>query len=195
MKRFIIVTILFIFVLALPFKTEARSTKKLTIGLLAMGNVQLLDTIPEFQVGPGGGVYFDYRFNQRFSIQIDAWATTHDGKGPSQGDNGIEFLGIPTFTIKLYFMDDESSRWDPYAGIGIGVFALSEGSVENGTNGVGLGGQIEVGFDYYFTDIISAGFSGVFRSAGIISSLSNSSGNNATAIIPFSLVGRLGFHF
>lgn len=194
MKRLILLSFL-ILLLSLPFQAKARSSKKLTIGLLAMGNIQLLETIPEFGPGPGGGVYFDYRFNQRFSIQIDAWATTHSGTGPSSGDGGIELLGIPTFTIKLYFMDDETSRWDPYAGIGIGVFALSEGSVENGTNGVGLGGQIEVGFDYYFSDLISAGFSGVFRSAGIIQSLSNSSGNNATAVIPFSLVGRLGFHF
>ena len=146
MKR-IILTCLFILSVITPFQTQARSSKNLTIGILGMANIQLLDTIPELKMGPGGGIYFDYRFNQRFSIQIDAWATTHGGEGPSSGDGGIEFLGIPTFTIKLYFMDDETSRWDPYAGIGIGIFALSEGRVENGTNGVGLGGQIAVGFD------------------------------------------------
>lgn len=178
-----------------PGNAQARSSKNMTIGILGMGNIQLLDTIPELEIGPGGGVYFDYRFNQRFSITIDAWATTHGGEGPSSADNGIEFMGIPTFTIKLYFMDDETSKWDPFAGLGIGVFALSEGTIENGTNGVGLGGQLEVGFDYYFSDVISAGFSGVFRSTGIINSLSNTGGSNATAIIPFSLVGRVGFHF
>jgi len=193
MKKYLFL-VLAIIVLTLPVRTEARSSKNLTIGLMGMGNIQLLNTIPEFDPGPGGGVYFDYRFNQRFSIQIDAWATTHDGTGPSRGDNGIELIGIPTFTIKVYFMDDETSRWDPYAGIGIGIFATSEGTIENGTNGLGLGGQIDVGFDYYLSDLFSLGFSGVFRSAGIITSLSNS-GNNATAIIPFSLIGRLGFHF
>lgn len=194
MRKHIFFLALIITVAGFSLQAIARSSKNLTIGLMGMGNIQLLDTIPEFDPGPGGGIYFDYRFNQRFSITIDAWCTTHSGSGPSAGDNGIEFLGIPTFTIKLYFMDDETSRWDPYAGLGIGVFATSEGSVENGTNGVGLGGQIEVGFDYYFSDLISAGFGGVFRSAGIITSLSNDN-NNAIAIIPFTLMARLGFHF
>lgn len=180
--------------LAIQSPTQARSSKNRTIGIMGMGNIQLLNTIPQFDPGPGGGAYFDYRFNQRFSITVDAWATTHQGSGPSAAENGIEFLGIPTFTIKLYFMDNESSRWDPYAGLGIGAYAISEGSVENGTNGVGLGAQIDVGLDYYFSDIFSAGFSGVYRSAGIVSNL-NSSGNNAVAIIPFTVAARLGFHF
>ena len=192
-KGVVLVGILFVLSLAHP--AFARSSKNMTIGIMAMGNIQLIDTLPDIDPGPGGGVYFDYRFNQRFSISIDAWATTHGGGGPSNGDEGIEFLGIPTFTIKLYFMDDESGKWDPFAGLGLGVFALSEGSVENGTNGVGLGGQLEVGFDYHFTDVISAGFSGVFRSAAIITSLDNGGGSNSSGMVPFSLVGRVGFHF
>lgn len=185
--------ILLIFLLSC-LTAHARSSHNRTIGVMGMGNIQLLNTIPQFDPGPGGGAYFDYRFNQRFSITLDAWATTHGGTGRSSGDDGIELLGIPTFTIKLYFMDSESSRWDPYAGIGIGAYASSEGDIENGTNGVGLGAQIDVGFDYHLSDILSLGFAGIFRSAGIITSLSNS-GNNATALIPYSLVAKVGFHF
>lgn len=185
--------ILLLVFLVYPATGQARSSRDMTIGIMGMGNIQLLETIPEFDPGPGGGAYFDYRFNQRFSIQVDAWATTHDGTDRSAGDSGIEFVGIPTFTIKLYVSDNETSRWDPYAGIGIGVFATSEGSIENGTNGLGLGAQIDVGFDYHLSDIFSVGLGGVFRSAGIITSLSNNR-NNATAIIPYSLVARLGFH-
>lgn len=190
-KTTLILAFLFLTLFTLP--SFARSTKQRTIGLMGMGNIQLLDTLPEIDPGPGGGVYFDYRFNQRFSIQVDAWATTHTATGRSSGDGSIEFLGIPTFTIKLYFMDDENSRWDPFAGIGIGVYALSEGFIEDGTNGVGLGAHIDVGFDYYLSDIFSVGFSGVFRSTAIITSIGNNS--NATAVLPYSLIGRAGFHF
>ena len=191
MKKSFSFLLLFICFLATSPSVEARSSKNMTIGILAMGNFQLIDTQPEFDPGPGGGIYFDYRFNQRFSIQIDAWATNHSGNNNFDGDS-FEILGIPTFTIKLYFMDDEASRWDPYAGLGVGAFATTEGSVANGTQGVGLGAQIEVGFDYYLTDIFSIGFAGAFRSGGIINSLGQ---NRATALIPFSVMGRAGFHF
>ncbi|OGQ06613.1 MAG: hypothetical protein A3G32_01830 [Deltaproteobacteria bacterium RIFCSPLOWO2_12_FULL_40_28] len=178
----------------MPWYAEARSAKNKTVGVYGMGNIQLLGTEPEYAPGPGGGAYFDYRFNHRFSLTVDAWVTTHNGDDSSNGDDDIVLLGIPTATLKLYFIDDESSKWDPYAGIGLGVFALTEGSTANGTNGVGLGAQIDVGFDYHFTDIIALGFSGIFRSAGIIHNLDGGN-NSATAIIPFSLVARLGFHF
>ena len=191
MKKSFSFLLLFICFLATSPSVEARSSKNMTIGILAMGNFQLIDTQPEFDPGPGGGIYFDYRFNQRFSIQIDAWATNHSGNNNFDGDS-FEILGIPTFTIKLYFMDDEASRWDPYAGLGVGAFATTEGSVANGTQGVGLGAQIEVGFDYYLTDIFSIGFAWAFRSGGIINSLGQ---NRATALIPFSVMGRAGFHF
>lgn len=185
---------LFVVFLLLSHVTHARPSKNKTLGVMGMGNIQLLNSIPQLDPGPGGGAYFDYRFNQRFAVMVDAWATTHDGGGPSENENSVQILGIPTFTIKLYFMDDEASRFDPYAGIGIGAYALTEGNVENGSNGIGLGAHIDVGFDYQFTEVLSAGFSGVFRSTALIANL-NSSGNNTLAMIPFSLVTRLGFHF
>lgn len=173
---------------------HARSTNAMTAGIMGMGNIQILESLPELDPGPGGGAYFDYRFNQRFSLTVEAWATTHGGADRSDGDEGIELLGIPTFTLRMYLLSDEMSKWDPYLGIGIGAYATSEGTIENGTNGVGLGAQIDVGFDYYFSDVFSAGFAGVFRSAGIVTSLRNNA-NNATAVIPFSLVARFGYHF
>ncbi|EKD42278.1 MAG: hypothetical protein ACD_73C00227G0001 [uncultured bacterium] len=170
----------------------ARSTHNISVGVMGMGNIQLLDVNPEINIGPGGGMYFDYRFNQRFSLTLDAWGTIHSGTGASSGDGGIALLGIPTATIKMYFMDDEASKWDPYAGLGIGAYAIT-GSDAVGANGLGLGAQIEVGFDYLISDSFSVGFAGVFRSAGIITGLSGN--NSATAIIPFSLAGKAAYHF
>lgn len=190
----------FLFLLATAFlfgvysqPASARSSKPRTLGIMGMGNIQLIDATPELDPGAGGGIYFDYRFNQRFSITTSAWVTDHDGAGGSDGDNGILLLGIPDVTIKLYFLSDESSNWDPYAGIGIGVYALTEGSRESGGNGVGIGAHVDLGVDYYASDVISLGFAGIFRSAAIITSISDNS--NASAIIPFSLVGKIGFHF
>jgi len=187
-------SVLFLFLsLFLCNTVYARPEKKMTVGFIGLGNIQLVDTRTNLDPGPGGGAFFDYRFNQRFSLTVDAWASTHDGTGGSDGDDNLVLMGIPNFTIKMYFMDDESSKWDPYAGIGIGVYALTEGSVPNGSNGVGLGGRVDVGCDYHFTQLISAGFAGSFHSAGIISNLDG--GNNSSqAIIPFTLAGRLGFH-
>lgn len=193
MNRYVASLFIFIFILFLSPLSFARSSKKMTLGIMGMGNIQLVDTKTDLDPGPGGGVFFDYRFNQRFSITVDIWATTHDGTGRSDGDDSIQILGIPTMAIKLYFIDDESSRWDPYAGIGIGAYATTEGSVPNGSNGVGLGGRIDVGFDYHFSEILSAGFAGVFHSAGIITSLDGGA-TSSQAIIPFSLIARLGFH-
>lgn len=183
---------LFLFLCLLSTNSFARSSHKLTVGAMAMGNIQLLDVNPEIDPGPGGGLYFDYRFNQRFSFTLDAWATIHDGTASSEGDGGIAILGIPTGTIKMYFSDDESGKWDPYAGLGIGAYAIT-GSDAGGANGLGLGAQIEIGCDYLISDAFSVGLAGVFRSAGIITGLSGN--NTATAIIPFSLTAKAGYHF
>lgn len=172
---------------------EARPDKKITVGVMGLGNIQLVETHTNLDPGPGGGAFFDYRFNQRFSLTVDAWASTHDGTGGSEGDNNIVIMGIPTLTIKMYFLDDEASKWDPYAGLGIGAYAVTEGSVPNGSNGVGLGGRIDLGFDYHINQLLSAGFAGTFHSAGIISNLDGGSGSSQ-AIIPFTLAAKLGFH-
>jgi len=187
-KLFILTAIIFL----MSSAAQARSTHNITVGVMGMGNIQLLDVNPEIDPGPGGGMYFDYRFNQRFSLTLDAWATIHDGTATSNGDGGIAILGIPTATIKMYFLDDESGKWDPYAGLGVGAYAIT-GSDIGSANGLGLGAQLEVGCDYLISDGFSVGLAGVFRSAGIITGLSGA--NTATAIIPFSLVGKFGYHF
>lgn len=192
-KKIILLTFILFVGLSFSNTSEARSTHNRTIGILGMGNVQLFDTDPEFQVGGGGGIYFDYRFNQRFSVTGDIWVTSHDGEGSASNDNGIEILGMPTTTLKLYLFDGES-KWDPYIGMGIGVYYMSEGGVENGTNGIGIGAHIDLGFDYYLNDTFSVGFSGIFRSAGIIRNLDGDS-DSATALVPFTMMARGGYHF
>ena len=101
MKKIFLV-ILFLLASSTSF---ARPAKDITLGLMGMGNIQLVETKTNLDPGPGGGVYFDYRFNQRFSMTVDMWATTHDGTGRSDDDNSIQILGIPTATIKLYLLD------------------------------------------------------------------------------------------
>jgi len=166
-----------------------------TISLIGMGNIMLIQTSPQLDPGPGGGVSFDYRFNNQFSLETTVLVTTHDGKGTSNDEGGIEFLGIPTLDLKYYVIG--GGTFDPYIGLGIGAYAISEGSKENGTNGVGMGAQISVGFDYYLSQSFSLGFAGTFRSIAIITSLDapGSGTSNATALLPYTLAGKIGFHF
>ena len=98
-KGVVLVGILFVLSLAHP--AFARSSKNMTIGIMAMGNIQLIDTLPDIDPGPGGGVYFDYRFNQRFTGTDPAlhnqfftrWQPSRIGDaGPSQIDNGINLF-------------------------------------------------------------------------------------------------------
>ncbi|MBX7149227.1 outer membrane beta-barrel protein [bacterium] len=181
MKKLLAVIVTAFLLLSAP--SWARSTKNKTIGVYALGNIQVLETAPGFDAGPGGGAFFDYRFNQRFSLTVEAWASTHD---TSSGNMVI--MALPAATIKLYFFDDESGKWDPYAGIGVGAYATS-----GAHNGVGLGGQIELGLDYYISDTLSTGLAGTFRSAAIIDDLGT--GNNAFGMLPYTVAGKVGFHF
>ena len=77
--------------------------------------------------------------------------------------------------------------------MGVGFFLLTEGSLSDSTGGAGLGAQIEVGFDYLLNDHISVGVAGTFRSVGIITNLSGSA--NATTFMPYTLQGKIGYHF
>lgn len=189
-----------IFLLALLFSSLLSSqvlaynssSYNKTIGGMILGNIQLIDSAPNLDLGIGGGMYFDYRFNEKFSITLDAFFTTQDGDGANAAEGSIEFLGIPTSTFKLYLLGSEA-RWDPYFGIGVGFYALTEGDVNNATDGYGMGAQVEVGFDYYLTDNLALGTGGTFRTAGLINSLSGN--GNATAYIPYTLFGRIGYRF
>ncbi len=163
-----------------------------SVGLGPVGNVYVVDTNPELDPGVGGYVYFDYRWSPQFSTQFGVIVTTQDGTGISNGDNGIEFLGIPTFDLKFYILS-EPSRWDPYGLIGMGVYATTEGSVNNGTWAVGVGANLGLGTDFYITEKWSVGLSFIFRSIGLITDTSGS--NNGTALFPFSMMGNVAYHF
>lgn len=181
-------------VLSLGFmSSSALAREGMTISIVGAGNILLVDTKPQLSPGPGGGVSFDYRFNDRFSLEAGVMITTHDGTGSSNGDNGVLLMSLPTVDFKYYVLTDEELAWDPYVGIGVGMYFATEGSQNDNSGGVGLGSQILVGFDYYFSQTISAGFEGVFRSIALITG--GNSGQNATAILPYTLMGKVGFHF
>jgi hypothetical protein len=171
---------------------SAEARQGFAVGLGPAGNIFLVDTVPVLDPGAGGYVYFDYRFQDQLSFQTSFIMTSQDGTNVSAGDNGILFLGMPTFDLKYYFLK-EDPHWDPYIATGIGVYWLTEGSIANSSGGVGLGAQLGLGCDYYFTDQISAGFEGVFRSIGLITNTGTPS--SSTALFPYSLLGNVAFHF
>lgn len=170
----------------------ASSAGNFSVGLGPVGNIFAVDSNPDLDPGVGGYVYFDYRWSPQFSTQVGVMVTTEDGTGISNGDNGIEFLGIPTFDLKFYLLSTPS-RWDPYGLIGMGFYAVSEGSVNNGTVAVGIGADIGIGTDFYITEQFSFGLSAIFRSIGLIDSIDGP--NNGTAAFPVSLMGNLAYHF
>lgn len=163
-----------------------------SVGFGPVGNIYVVDSNPELDPGVGGYLYFDYRWSPQFSTQFGVLVTTQDGTGISAGDGGIEFLGIPTFDLKFYILR-EPSRWDPYGLIGIGVYATTEGSVNNGTWALGVGADIGLGTDFYITEQWSVGLAAIFRSIGLIDSTGGS--NNGTALFPFSIMGNVAYHF
>ncbi len=163
-----------------------------TVGLGPVGNIYVVDSRPQLDPGVGGYVFFDYRWSPQFSTQFSVIVTTQDGTGISNGDNGIEFLGIPTFDLKFYLLSTPS-RWDPYGLIGMGVYAVTEGTAKNGTTAVGIGANLGLGTDFYITERFSVGLSAIFRSIGLIDSVSGN--NNGTALFPFSLMGNVAYHF
>lgn len=173
------------------FAATARA-ENFAIGIGPMGNIFVVDASPEMEPGVGGYLFFDYRWSPQLSTQISIIVTTEDGQGISNGDNGIEFLGIPTFDVKFYLLSSES-HWDPYVMGGVGIYAISEGTTSNGTFAVGMGANAGIGCDYYLTQKWSVGLMATFRSIGLIDSTSGS--NNGTAVFPVSLAGNVAYHF
>lgn len=163
-----------------------------TVGLGPVGNIYAVDSNPELDPGVGGYVYFDYRWSPQFSTQFGVIVTTQDGTGITSGDDGIEFLGIPTFDLKFYILSNPS-RWDPYGLIGMGVYAISEGTQKNGTVAVGIGADLGLGCDFYVSERLSIGMATIFRSIGLIESVDGP--NNGTALFPISLLGNIAYHF
>lgn len=179
-----------------PVKETSRSSNSgggnFTVGLGPMGNIFVVDSNPELGMGIGGHVFFDYRWSPQFSTQFGVMVTTEDGKGRSSGDNGIVLMGIPTFDLKFYVLSNPS-RWDPYGLIGMGFYAVMEGSQDNGTQAFGIGANLGIGTDFYLSEKFSLGVAAIFRSIGLIDSVK--SGSNGTALFPVSLMGNVAYHF
>lgn len=186
---------LFLILSALTLLSSLRSAEArqgFAIGVGPLGNIFLIDTTPIMDPSIGGHFSFNYRFQDQIAFETTFFLTSQSGTNISTGDNGILFLGMPTFDIKYYLLKNDP-RFDPYVATGLGVYWLTEGSISNTTGGLGLGTQLGVGFDYYFSDQVSTGFEGVFRSIGLIRNVSTPSAS--TAIFPYSLLANIAFHF
>lgn len=188
MKRLLILAS----ILPILFTCAGAEAQYYTFGIGPVGNIFSVDGSPEMDPGVGGYLFFDYRWSPQLSTQVSVMVTTEDGTGTDEGDKGIEFLGIPTFDIK-YYLVSSVSRWDPYLLIGIGFYAVSEGTRSNGTFAVGVGANAGVGCDFYFNDRWSAGITTSFRSIGLIDSTKGP--NNGKAIFPVTITGNIAYHF
>lgn len=198
---FFIITVIFISAPSPLFaqvveEETAYSSGTATVGNYAikfgpMGNIYIVDRDTQLDPGVGGFVAFDYRFHTNFSAEVGAFVSLQDGAGISEGDNNILFLGVPTFDLKYYFLAE--SRWDPYALLGFGFYVLTEGSTDNGTTAIGVGSNLGLGLDYYFTERISVGIAAIFRAVALIQSFSGE--HNGSALFPFSMTGNVAFHF
>ena len=167
----------------------AQARPGFSLGIQGIGNFFLTDSNPDLGIGPGGGIFFDYSFNQRWSIETDLFVTMHKGEGASTGDKDIFLLGVPTAELKFYLRGKENSV-DPYILAGLGVYVLTEGSVSNNSGGVGLGGNFGIGVDFYLMQRLSLGLAAKFRPIAIIQGNSQSTG-----LINFGLIGNLVWHF
>lgn len=180
---------LFILMTTLILPLSAQAREGFSIGAQGIGNFFLTDGNPDLKPGPGAGLYFDYRFNQRWSIETDIFFSWHDGTGASSGDNDQILLGVPTIELKFYLRGSES-RIDPYLLAGVGVYVLTEGDIDNNSGGAGMGGSFGVGSDFYVLDRLSLGIVVKFRPIAIIQGNSQSTG-----LINLGAIGNLAWHF
>lgn len=165
---------------------NVNSAGNFTIGLGPAGNFYMTHRNPEMDPGIGALVYFDYRWSPELSTTATVMMLDQDGNNSDAGQNSIVFMGIPTFDIRYYFITNPS-RWDPYASIGVGYYAVTHGSVGNGVAS-GMGASVGGGADYYITSRLSFGLNAQFRSIALL-------GSGSTGNFPISLDGRFGFHF
>lgn len=177
--------------ITLSIHAQERPSK--TVGASFYGSFQLFDTTPSLDFGLGGGVFFDYRMNERFSFTLESFFSSHNASGRSNAENRVSLIALPTATFKFYFLNNTESRFDPYVGLGVGLYYLTEGDVANETGGLGLGAQIELGSNFYLSDRWSLGAAATFRSIAIINDLSGPV--SASAHVPLSLQARVGYHF
>lgn len=173
------------------YSSSGTTVGNYAIKIGPVGNIYVVDSNTELDPGFGGFIAFDYRFHPHFSAEAGVMATLQDGTGISAGDNNILLLGVPTFDLKYYFLGE--SRWDPYALLGFGFYALTEGSIDNGTSAFGVGANLGLGVDYFITEHISLGISAIFRAIALIESFSGN--QNGSSLFPFSMAGNFAYHF
>lgn len=192
MKHKILKLLAFLFIFCMVSASSFAQGYNKTIGASVYGSIQLVDTLPVVDTGVGGGLFFDYRFNDRFSIMVESYFTSQSGTGRSNGEGNIIALAVPAVTLKLFILNNATTI-DPYFGIGVGLYALTEGNASNNTGGFGLGAQIETGLEINIAENLMVGVGGTFRSVGLINSFSGNA--NATTYMPYTLFGRLGYRW
>lgn len=189
-KRTVILGLLASVLMATAAQAQPSSSRhsagNYTIGMGPVGNVYITDRRPEMDPGIGALVFFDYRWSPDLSTTASVMMLAQDGTDRDNGQNNIIFMGIPTFDIKYYWITNPS-RWDPFASIGVGYYVVTHGSRGRGMAS-GMGAQLGIGFDYYFTSRLSFGIAGNFRSVALL-------GSGSTGTFPLSFDGRFGFHF
>ncbi len=171
------------------FIPQGFSRHSMAISGFGGGNFQIINTFPELDLGAGGGIAFEYRFNQHWGIQTSLSVFDHNGSGPQKGDKGILLLNVPSIDLKYYLLGDEK-RFDPFLRAGLGISVLTGGTVSNNSGGAGMGAQIGIGSDFYLNDAFSLGVEVQFKTAGIIRGNSQSS-----AMIFLPVLGNFTYHF
>ena len=156
-----------------------------------VGNIYVVDANTQLDPGIGGYIAFDYRFHPHWSAEVGVMVTLQDGTGISAGDKNTLLLGIPTFDLKYYFLGE--SRWDPYVLLGVGFYAITEGSNNNGSTAFGIGSNMGIGCDFYITERFSVGVTASFRPIAFIESIGGN--RNGNSLFPFSMYGNFAYHF
>ncbi len=187
MKRIFIFLFCLITCLFIPFKSEAR--KSIAISGFGGGEFPLLSSYPDLDIGAGGGVSFEYRFNQHWGISTSLSVFAHNGEGVSAGDKDMLFLDVPDVDLKFYFLSQERA-FDPYISAGMGIGVLTEGSIDNNSGGAGIGSQVGLGSDFYLKDWLSVGLLAQFKTLALIRGSSQSS-----ALLFMRALGNFTFHF
>lgn len=184
--KFYFFSLLLMILLASP---NIYSRHSMAISGFGGGNFQIVDTFPQLDLGAGGGIAFEYRFNQHWGLQTSLSVFDHNGSGPQRGDNNILLLNVPSVDLKYYLLNDE--KWiDPFLRAGIGISVLTGGSAANNSGGAGMAAQVGLGSDFYINDAFSLGVEVQFKTAGIIRGNSQSS-----ALIFLPVLGNFTYHF
>ncbi len=184
-----IVSLLSIITSFFIFTSPVFARHSMALSAFGGGNFHLIDTFPDLDLGAGGGIAFEYRFNQHWGIQTSLGVFDHNGSGAQRGDNGILVLNVPSIDLKYYLLNDEK-RIDPFLRAGLGLTVITGGSISNNSGGAGMAAQIGVGSDFYLNDSFSLGVEVQFKTAGIIRGNSQSS-----AMIFLPVLGNFTYHF